>query len=232
VGADPSRQALDDESRAGRARSRSTRSLSVPVAPKARMARGSVPSSPASRTLPEGRDIHLRRQDSDTRLWFRETRPSSRHPSVVPARSALAALELFRVLEPAPLRVRSRRGLRAQRGPCVSPWLEDMSWGPRTLFARSRMAGRSFRAPDIFLRARPRVFAGSCERRGRACVRSTSALRNNPAEHPQGRRLPRAQISQRKTGHSEAGGCSRFTARAPTSAISRLKRGSVVFRRA
>jgi hypothetical protein len=77
-----------------------------------------------------------------------------------------------------------------------------MSWGPRMLSLALQRGGARLRAACVFLRARPRVFAGrlvapASVAAGR-CVRSTSALRDYPTRTLVRRRFPAQRTRSRR----------------------------------
>jgi len=122
------------------------------------------------------------------------------HPSVVSFVPRARGPGTSRVPEPAPLRMRSRRGLRARPELlCVLRW-KDVSKAPAPsspdLFAAPCVTRGGLR----FLRARSRVsgervlFVLQSSRSSR-CVRSTSALRNRPYSSTRLRRRFPAQRS-------------------------------------
>jgi len=122
------------------------------------------------------------------------------HPSVVSFVPRARGPGTSRVPEPAPLRMRSRRGLRARPELlCVLRW-KDVSKAPAPsspdLFAAPCVTRGGLR----FLRARSRVsgervlFVLQSSRPSR-CVRSTSALRNRPYSSTRLRRRFPAQRS-------------------------------------
>jgi len=124
--------------------------------------------------------VHLRSQSRNVvpglggRIHDPDTLPSYRKPRARGPRTS-------RVPEPAPLRMRSRRGLRAQSEPVRVSMVRRRFESSRTVFARSRRRpARNAPCGDSFElgRACPCALGSARGRRDRRCVRSTSALRN------------------------------------------------------
>jgi len=138
------------------------------------------------------------------RIFDPDTLPSYREPR---ARGPGTS----RVPEPAPLRVRSRRGLRV-RSELVRLFVVRRCFeSPRTVVARSRRPSARQARCERLVRARSRGssvrLVASRGRRDRRCVRSTSALRNHSTRAPVSSPFPSAAIrSPRETPFGAAHG--------------------------
>jgi len=144
--------------------------------------------------------VHLRSQSRNVvpglggRIHDPDTLPSYRKPRARGPRTS-------RVPEPAPLRMRSRRGLRAQSEPVRVSMVRRRFESSRTVFARSRRRpARHAPCGDSFElgRACPCALGSARGRRDRRCVRSTSALRNRSNSSTRTSSLPSAATTLRR----------------------------------